>query len=201
MRTRSVASMKTAKIGYVVISAAFTALGILFIINPVISAKIIGIITGFALIVFGIVKLIGYFSRDLFRLAFQYDLAFGILLITIGVIVSAKFENALSFISIALGIAVLADGLFKIQISIDAKKFGIKSWWVILLIAVIASAVGISLLLHPFAGTRLMIILFGFSMIFEGALNLFTALTAVKIVKHQKPDIIEIDCINESEDE
>ena len=114
-------------------------------------------------------------------------------MITIGVIVSAKFENALSFISIALGIAVLADGLFKIQISIDAKKFGIKSWWVILLIAVIASAVGISLLLHPFAGTRLMIILLGFSMIFEGALNLFTALTAVKIVKHQKPDIIEID--------
>ena len=83
MKMRSVAPMRIAKTGYMVMSVVFCVVGILFIAKPDISITIIGISMGIAMIVFGIVKLVGYFSRDLFRLAFQFDLELGILLIVL----------------------------------------------------------------------------------------------------------------------
>ena len=88
-------------------------------------------------------KLVGYFSRDLYRLAFQYDLEFGILLIALGVIVLLRTNGVMDFICIAAGVSILADGLFKIQIAIDARRFGIRDWWLILLLAVVTGGVGL----------------------------------------------------------
>ena len=82
---RSVAPMKTAKIGYIVLSVALCVLGIILIAFPGFSASLFGILCGVVLIMFGGVKLVGYFSKDLYRLAFQYDLVFGILMIALGV--------------------------------------------------------------------------------------------------------------------
>lgn len=43
-------------------------------------------------------------------------------------------------------------------------------------------------------------ILFGISLLTEGILNLSTVLTAVKIVRHQMPDVIEVDYYEEGKD-
>ena len=83
---RSVAPMRTAKIGYIVISTLLCILGILLIVVPDFSISAVGAICGAMLIVFGIVRLVGYFSKDLYRLAFQYDLAFGIMMIALGAV-------------------------------------------------------------------------------------------------------------------
>ena len=52
MKMRSVAPMKIAKIGYIVVSVLFCIAGILFIALPEISTKIVGIEIGIAAIVF-----------------------------------------------------------------------------------------------------------------------------------------------------
>lgn len=119
---RSVALMRTAKIGYIVISAVMCAFGILLAVHPELSASVIGVICGIVLIVFGTVKLTGFFSKDLYRLAFQYDLAFGILLMALGIIMLARPGNVMNFICVTLGFSILADGLFKIQIAVESKK-------------------------------------------------------------------------------
>jgi len=79
MKVRSVIPMRIAKTGYIVISVVLLSLGILFIILPDISMRTIGKMLGAVMVLFGCIKLTGYFSKDLFRLAFQYDLQFGIL--------------------------------------------------------------------------------------------------------------------------
>ncbi len=185
--------MKTAKIGYIVISALLCALGILLIAKPELSVSVIGTICGILLIVFGAVKLVGYFSRDLYRLAFQYDFAFGILLIMLGILILRAPEGLMNFICIAIGLFILTDGLFKIQIAMDAKKFGIKEWWLILLLALITAALGVLLIVRPDAGSSALTIILGVTLLSEGILNLGTVITAVKITRNQKPDIIEVD--------
>ena len=99
MKMRSIIPMRIAKIGYILISAAFCLVGIIMMIHPDLSLNIIGIFCGIAMITFGIVKLIGYFSKDLFRLAFQYDLQFGILMLVIGLIILLKPINTINFSS------------------------------------------------------------------------------------------------------
>lgn len=189
---RSVKSMKTAKIGYIISALLFCLLGISLIAFPDLLVPIIGGVFGALLILFGLVKIIGYFSKDLYRLAFQYDLALGLLLIALGIITFFKTENVMVFISIVLGIYVLADGLLKIQIALDSKAFGIRQWWVIFLAAVVTGIIGCILVVRPLKGTEILVILAGCCLLSEGILNLITVLLAVKIIRHQKADQIEI---------
>ena len=81
----SFGTLKIARNGYIVMSAIFCILGIFLMINPEGSMKMICIIAGALFIADGIIKIIGYFSRDFYCLAFQFDLGFGILMIAIGI--------------------------------------------------------------------------------------------------------------------
>lgn len=193
METRSMTPMRVAKTGYIIMSVVFCVVGVLFIALPARSAVMIGRVLGAAMAVFGVVKLVGYFSRDLYRLAFQYDLEFGILLIALGVIVLLRTNGVMDFICIAAGVAILADGLFKIQIAIDSRRFGIRDWWLIMVLAVVTGGVGLLLVFRPWESVQVLTVLLGAALLAEGVLNLCVALSAVKIVKNQQPDVIETD--------
>ena len=193
MKMRSVTPMRIAKIGYIVMSVLFCAAGILFIAAPELSVSIIGVCIGVAMILFGIVKLIGYFSKDLFRLAFQFDLEFGILMMILGVIVLFNPKNLMAFICVALGISILLDGLFKIRIAMDSKKFGIKSWWLILALAIITGVFGMFLIFDSVIGAQALSVFLGLTLLSEGVLNLYTVISTVLIIKDQFPDVIEVD--------
>lgn len=201
MKVRSVIPMRIAKLGYIAVSIVLFSLGILLICLPVISMLMVGRVLGAVLILFGGIKLVGYFSKDLFRLAFQYDLQFGILVLIIGMIVILKPAEAVNLLFMAMGIVLLADSLFKIQIAIDSKKFGISKWWGILALAIVVGAVTLILVFKPSESARIMAILLGATLIAEGGLNLFVVITTVKIIKHQYPDSIEIDSFERKDED
>lgn len=185
---RSVIPMWTAKTGYIIMSALFCGMGAALLLSPQISAVWIGRLLGIFMMIFGSVKLIGYFSRDLFRLAFQYDLAFGLLLIALGIVTLRRPNATLNFLAMISGIPVLADGFFKIQIALDAQRFGIRRWWLILVLSALTCGIGIILLLCPAAGVTAVTALMGASLLLDGILNLSVALCTVKIIAHQQPD-------------
>ena len=184
--------MNTAKFGCAASSVLFCIFGILLMIFPGISISLIGTLVGCSMIVFGIFKIIGYFSKDLFRLAFQYDLAFGILLAVLGVIVLIKPGEMLNLLCITLGIAILADGLFKIQIAVDSKAFGIGKWWLIFISAILTGCIGLILIFRPAETTVVAMTLLGAALLLDGIMSLITVLSTVKIIRHQQPDVIEV---------
>lgn len=184
-------SLHAAKISYIVMSAVFCILGVLLILFPGISVSAVGITAGVLLIAFGIVKLMGYFSKDLYQLAFQFDLAFGVLLMVLGIVILVSPDRALVFLCIIMGIAILADGLFKLQSSLDARRFGLNVWGLLLALAICAGIIGTSLLLHPSQSAKVLMILLGVGVLFEGILNLYFALYAVKILRQEQPEVIE----------
>ncbi|MDE5763603.1 MAG: DUF308 domain-containing protein [Ruminococcus sp.] len=183
---------KTAKTGYITMSAILGVIGVMLIVVPDFSVALTARICGGTLAVFGIFKLIGYFSKDLYRLAFQYDLAFGILLLGIGAVMLIRPGKAIHFICAMMGVYILADGLMKIQISIDAKRFGLRSWLYIFITAVFACISGLIMLFRPNDGARILTVLLGISLLSESVLNLLTAVTAVKL---RNKNIIDADFI------
>ena len=188
---RSTFPMRVAKIGYIIMSSMLCLLGIILIIAPDFSISLLGILCGSILVVFGVIRLVGYFSKYLFRLAFQYDLVFGILMLVIGSVVLVRPDGVLNFVCIALGISILADALFKIQIAMESKRFGIKEWWLIFDTAIIAGIFGLILIFRPAEGSSLLTVLFGVALLSEGILNMSTAFTTVKIIRNQMPDDID----------
>lgn len=188
-RSGSTKALWLAKSGYILISALLCILGIVLIIQPELSVSVVSRAFGILLIISGIVKLIGYFSGDPYQLAFQYDLAFGILLLALGIVLLVRKNITMNFISLMMGISILADALFKVQTAVDARRFGLSQWWLTLLFAILTGTIGIILIfrtsvqdLLPWQGTALLA---------EGILNLHMAITAVKIIHTQLPEQFE----------
>lgn len=191
MNMRRIAPMRIAKSGYVVMSLIFCLLGIGFILHADIGTKLMGTLLGIALIVFGIVKIIGYFSKDLFRLAFQYDLEFGSVLAVLGIAVLVHPIQAVNLLVIAMGVLIMADAFFKLRIARDSREFGIGDWWFIFGTAIVTGILGLLLMFRPGNSAEALITLLGIALVAEGILNLSVALCTVKIIKNQYPDHID----------
>lgn len=170
----------TAKIGYIAASIMTAALGTTFIFMPETSITVICRLLGAAAIICGIIKLFGYFSRDLYRLAFQYDLAFGIMLCAIGIISVVKPVKVISAAHFAVGIIIIADGVFKLQTAIDSKRFGLGKWWLIAAFALLSFAHGIILVVDPFEAAVVMTVFMGITLIADSLMNFCVAFCAVK---------------------
>lgn len=185
--------IKAAKIGYIAISIALCVLGIILLAVPDFSAVLLCRIGGVIMILFGVVKIVGYCSKDLYRLAFQFDLASGILLIALGIILIIRTDSMMVIMCAIMGVYVLADALLKIQIAMDSKAFGLQKWWLILSAAILTGIVGFLLIFRPTESTQVIMILLGLTLLTEGVLNLITILTAVKIIRRQMPEVIDVD--------
>ena len=191
MKFRSVAPMQIAKIGYIVLSAALIAVGIIFIIQPAQSMVVIARIVGILSMVFGAIKVFSYYSKDLYRLAFQYDFEFGIVLLILGLVVTIRPQAMITVIFIAFGVMALLDGLFKMRIAWDARKFGIRAWWLTLAMAILTGLIGIAMIFSPWETIHVLSIFLGITLICEGVLNLWVVVNNVKIIKNQQPDFVD----------
>ena len=79
------------------------------------------------MVLFGLVKIVGYCSKDLYRLAFQFDLAFGILLVALGVILIIRTDAMVNLICIVMGICVLQTRSSKYRFPLIPKPLAFKS--------------------------------------------------------------------------
>ena len=82
----------------------------------------------------------------------------------------------------------VSDGLFRLQTAVDARHFGLETWWLIFALAVITGAAGIAVAVHPSESALTLTGLTGAALMAEGLMNLCVALCAVKIVSHQQLD-------------
>lgn len=173
-------SLKGIKNLYCIVTACLVAVGLLFLIYPKIALDSACIIFGVYLVIYGVIKLIGYFAKDRYQLAFQYDLACGIVSIIVGIIFICRAARVIQLFSTCIGIVMLVDATLKIQTSIESKRFGISNWWLILIAAAIVAVLGVVLIFMPYETTALMIRLIGFNLCFDGLLNLIVVINTVK---------------------
>lgn len=155
--------LKIAKTGYILISILFYIFGVICILSKNIDAKTGAMAGGAILIAYGVIKITGYLSKDLFCLAFQYDFACGLFLIVLGILVlavNAGFEHHLLS---GMGALVLLDSLLCIQTALDAQKFGLSSWHVILFTSILSGTLGAALIvLHTLTSAGLALLAEGF---------------------------------------
>ena len=175
--------VKKAKNAYIIASIGIIVLGLILIINPGMSAMTLCYILGIMFIAFGVIKLIGFFSKDQFRLAFQFDLALGIFSIVAGLLIAFKAEEVIMILQVVIGIVIVIDGVFKLQTAIDAKHFGIKMWYMILMLALLSVAAGVFLIINPYEAAKAVMIVTGIAFLVDGIQNLFVVLCTVKSVQ------------------
>ena len=176
-----------AKTTYLFASALLLILGAaILIFKP--TELMLRIMIGVCFLLIGGNKIFGYFSNDLYKLAFQFDLALGVLTLIVGLVLLIRGNITMQTMASIIGIYVVADGLFKMQTAIDAKRFGMKKWVTIFVAAIVVGVVGALTLFDPFVefasvGT---LTLMGVSLILCGALNIWTTAYTVRVKAKKK---------------
>lgn len=163
--------LKMARTGYLIMSLVFYISGAIYMVLPEVSPLGICIVSGIASIVYGVIKIIGYFSKDLYCLAFQYDLACGLFLIVLGIILLARSQRLIPYLSVGLGALVLLDSLLSIQMAKDAKQFGLETWNVILTASILTGVLSVFMIADPLSTRMGRHIVAGGTLLAEGFKN------------------------------
>ena len=179
--------VKSAKIINVISAGLMSLAGLLLLVIPNLETMVAQrIVLGSLFGLTGAAKIFGYFSNDLYRLAFQFDLAIGIFCILLTLLTELMPEYAFGTLPIIFAVYVSLDGVRKIQTSFDARRCGMKSWLLMLITAVVlfgagAFAVGAVLvqLLRPNA-------VVGIALMVDGLENIWITASTVRIRARKK---------------
>ena len=151
---------KRIKWSYVVLSVMFLLLGIYLVVNPETSLIMICRILGAALAV--------------------------VFCIILGALMLGRAPALTDILSVMIGLLVLVDSVFKLQVAVDSRRMGAHSWWVTLVCTVVCLVLGILLVFNPFDGKQVLTIMMGVSLIVDGVQNLCTVVYAAIFVKDVK---------------
>ena len=183
---------KAAKTSGLIVSALMCVFGLLLILIPGFFSELAGIMVGIAMIVYGCSKLFAYISGDPFRVALRGDLAGGIILLLLGLILITHPKSVMMIISFAAGIYMISDGVSKMQTAVQSRKLGFTKWWLLFALAIITGIMGIIMLFSSESDAILMTFL-GISLLSDGILNIMTICTASKYFKNIRSDLNIID--------
>ena len=145
---------KRIKWSYVVLSAMFLLLGIYLVVNPETSLVMICRILGAAMAVFGVMKIVLYFIREVEGVAIRFDFAVGLFCIILGALMLWRAPALTDILSVMIGLLVLVDSVFKLQVAVDSRRMGAHSWWVTLVCTVVCLVLGILLVFNPVDGVQ-----------------------------------------------
>ena len=187
-RVKPITYVKLAKYGYIITSVALILIGVRLLFNPNLSMNLVYYILGGVLMVYGLIRIVGYFSRDLYQLAFQYDLAFGILMIALGIVMVFQALGIEEQVHTIYGTLILTDSLYKIQVAIDSKRFGIEKWYLILVLAIITGVLGMVLIAWSPLEFRKAMVLIGLASLFERIMCLDVSMSVIKVTQNQRFD-------------
>lgn len=164
---------KTFRTSMILTSILLLLLGLVLIIWPTTSQRIICYALGVLCIIFGISRIVSQWklSRDL---GFQLSYLFGVLLTLVGVLLLIKAESMIAIFGALVGLVLTADSIVKLQMSFQMRALALPHWKAHAISAAVLLVLGIVMLFDPFAGAAAMSIVMGAVLIVDALANLWT---------------------------
>lgn len=157
---------------YILVSALYVVLGVVLLVWPATSVKMICYGLGIAMLVLGITYGIIYFTKDNLGGFLQMDLVIGIICLAFGIFILLNPAFLASVLPFAMGIILLLGAVVKLQSSFRMKRLNFGKWYLVLICALLIVALGIVLLCNPFKQERYMILYIGSCLVLDGVTNL-----------------------------
>ena len=176
------AIVKSAKVMHLCSAVIFLVAGLLLALVPDFedSGAFRNTVVGIASIIIGATGIYGYFSNDMYRLAFQLDFALGIFNVIFGILLLINPVQLSVLLPTAVSILTLLDGGNKSQMAIEGKRFGIQKWYLVLVSAVLEIAAGVVLILLAYHGRDVRAWM-GVAMGLVGVTNFWTTMYTVRV--------------------
>ncbi len=181
---------------YLLTVLAFILFGVVFLVFPDTSGKIICYIFGGFLGLVGLIRSVEYFLTPVSLNEYRLGLVVGLIALGGGVYVLAKPEPVQAVLPTVLALAILLDSLVKLQNAFDMIKLHDRLWRITLPMAVTGAALGCVMLLNPFDTAKALVLFLGIALAFNGAMDALSLLLLYRRVKRlekeKKPETAQI---------
>ena len=162
------------------VSVVNVVLGLVLLIAPTTSIKLVGYGLGGAAIVYGAVCII----RALTKGRGSGSIVWGVICCLFGLLVGSSFPSLVSFLPFIIGMIVLVSGLTKLQGALEARRQG-YGWIMMLVGAVVSVGLGVLIMFNPFSTLSFTLRIIGIVLLVDGAENLIDAWVISRRMKAQ----------------
>ena len=176
---------------YVIISVFFLVLGILMLVRPDASFTVICRGLGILAAIFGALRVLQYFIRTPQGVGQRYDLAGGLFCLLIAALLILRAREVAAILSVIVGIFILIDSVFRLQVALDAHRTGVAAWGMMMILACISLLLGVLLVFDTFRGQAVISIIMGCALIYDALADLFTVFYVSRVVKGVKTAVRE----------
>ena len=182
--------MKKMENGLSVGSIIMAVLGLILLIFPSITNKVIVFVIGIALIIYGAYRVIRYLRREITVAVTEHDISVGLICIVTGLFMLAYSRVVIGILPFLFGLSLIFGGAISIQSSFDMKRFGSMRWMYNLLTGIAFAVVGVVALKNPFASAAVLTRFVGAMMLVEGIYMCAAGMTIERLRKAFRGDDI-----------
>lgn len=180
--------LKKIKTNVVISSFLCIILGLVLVIRPGLSMRIVCTAVGVVLIVAGVMRMIAYFTVRDGSMYSQMNLIFGIVLAVVGVWITLKPDKVLAIIPIIVGIVIAIHGLHNVKQAMELWRDKYDKWWVAAIMGVLTVGFGVLLICRPFSAIDTVVMMIGFFLIYDGVSNIWIVSRIYKNAKIMKQE-------------
>lgn len=148
-------------------AAGYVLLGLVLVIRPDMSVKMICYGCGICAVAYGLLHMLQYRRNET-----RGRLALGVTFFALGVFCLITPQTVVSFLPFLLGVVLILDGIGKIQRALDLRVLDFSGWVRLLVFGLILLGLGALLLFNPFGAVKMSMMFFGICLIGDGALDL-----------------------------
>lgn len=185
--------LRRMKSNVVVSSILCLVLGLVLLLWPGLTMRIVCTTVGAVLIVSGVVRMIAYFTARDGSMYSQLNLVFGIILAAVGVWIVISPGKVLALIPIIMGIIIALHGLHNIRQAILLSRDKYNNWWVALLLGILTVGFGVLLVCRPFAAVDTMVMLIGIFLIYDGLSSIWIVTRISKAAKILRQEMTAVE--------
>lgn len=168
-----------------IISSLLILLGVVALLFPSVSIKIISILLGLTIIAYGITNIYSYFKRKEIAI-FKSYIMYGIIACIVGLLMLINPFAFSQLMTIIFGIYILYLAVNKFDFALKLKKIEEKSWTILLASSILESLISILIFVNPFSNLSIMQLVGSF-LILSGIINWMNTL----LIKNRALDFME----------
>lgn len=154
-----------------VTSIVTLVLGIVLVIEPTGSIKMLTAIIAIMCMLMGGFQLIDYIRKPREEKMTSLSLILAIILLSVGLFLFINNEALVKFITVIIGITICVKSLFKLQFALNLKGISDK-WKNNLIAAIIGMSLGIIIFINPFESASLFLRIIGIALVIGSVLEL-----------------------------
>lgn len=190
--------LKGLKANYTISAGLCTLLGLVLLIWPGTTMRIVCTLLGSMLLIYGLAQVVLYLINKERTMLSQGMMVFGIVLAVIGIWILTSPEMIIMAVPVIVGVLIVIHGVHNVVQATALKKDGYDRWWLAFLFGALTVVLGGILVYNPFEVAETVVRFIGIFLIYDGVSDIWI-LSRVFKVKRDKEKIIDVDYVDVEE--